>query len=227
MKKILLLVTCYILLAFGVVAQTKEATTSSQPVSSEIQQLKDRLANKVLELTKKDQDVTVGVITDVEAKQLKIRTRDDVDYLVKIDDVLTKFYSITSGQKKETTIDDLGKNSYIIVTGPISEKTISANYIYEDSHSIVGSGKVSEVDKIDSFIRVVGLDKSTYTIDVETSTKTALLDSKTLEVEAIGFSKIKEGDTVHFVLKVTGSEREKNRHSAQRILVIPQEYFIK
>ncbi len=39
-------------------------------------------------------------------------------------------------------------------------------------------------------------------------------------------SKIKEGDTIHYVLKKTGKEREANRYSALRVMVIPQEYFI-
>jgi hypothetical protein len=46
-------------------------------------------------------------------------------------------------------------------------------------------------------------------------------------MEKSGFSKIKEGDTVHFVVKKTGEEKELNRYSAQKILVIPQEFFIK
>ena len=45
-------------------------------------------------------------------------------------------------------------------------------------------------------------------------------------MERIGFSKIKEGDSVHFVFKISGDEKN-NEYSADKILVIPQEYFIK
>ncbi|EKE14431.1 MAG: hypothetical protein ACD_12C00509G0001 [uncultured bacterium] len=53
-----------------------------------------------------------------------------------------------------------------------------------------------------------------------------MINIKTLLKETIGFSKLKEGDTVHFVVKKTGTEKN-NEYSAYKILVIPQEYFIK
>lgn len=53
-----------------------------------------------------------------------------------------------------------------------------------------------------------------------------MVNIKTLDLERVGFSKVKEGDTVHFVVKKTGEEKN-NSYSAIKILIIPQEYFIK
>ena len=164
--------------------------------------------------------------------RLKIKTWKDEDIEVKIDPDLTKFYQVSGGQKKEVKSDAVKKGTYIIVTGLIKDKTIEANFIYLDELFVVGSGKVTEVNSQDFFIGVVTIDKENYKLDVETFTKQQMLNIKTLSVETVGFSKIKEGDTIHFVVKKTESnsadaEKELNRFAAQKILIIPQEYFQK
>ncbi|MEK7070401.1 MAG: hypothetical protein AAB966_01205 [Patescibacteria group bacterium] len=223
----------FALFAAGVVAaQTNDATSSSQTSSSsaeqkEIQSLKNKLETKVLELKKKDQKGIAGRITGIEKSKLVIKIEDDGSYEIKLDDVLTKVYELNNGKKTEVKVSTLAKNDYIVVSGPEANKSVQANEIYVDSQLFATSGKVTEVNKEDFYIRILGFDKETYTIDVEDSTKKQLLNSKTLELEAIGFTKIKEGDTVHFVYEKTGKEREKNRHSAQKLLIIPQEYFQK
>jgi len=69
-------------------------------------------------------------------------------------------------------------------------------------------------------------DKTVYTLSIETSTKQQIVNIKTLETERIGFSKIKEGDSIHFVVKVNGDEKN-NEYSTEKILIVPQEYFMK
>jgi hypothetical protein len=54
-----------------------------------------------------------------------------------------------------------------------------------------------------------------------------MLNSKTGEIEKTGFSKIKEADVIHFVVKKSSEEKEKNRYPTSKILIIPQEYFVK
>jgi len=168
-----------------------------------------------------------GVVTQISGNTIKIKTANEESYDIKVDDLLTKFYQIVGAQKKEINIQNLEKNQYVIVTGVVSDKTITANLIYVDDQYLVKSGKISEVDKEAFFIKVVSTDKDSYTLDVETFTKQQMLNIKTLAIERIGFSKIKEGDTIHFVVKKTGTEKEINRFPAQKVLIIPQEYFIK
>ena len=58
-----------------------------------------------------------------------------------------------------------------------------------------------EINK-DSFnIEVLTNDKNTYSLDFESDTKQSMLNIKSLELEKAGFGKIKEGDTLHFVVK--------------------------
>lgn len=208
---------------------TDEAQVSS-PSSideKEINTLKEKIATKVAELREKNNKAVGGTVTAVSIGVLRIKESDENNYEIKIDDALTKTYQIVNNQKKEIKIQDIKKGDYIIVTGDLNEKTITANFIYVDELYIVNSGSVSEVNKEDYYIKVLTADKETFTLDIETFTKQQMLNIKTLKPENVGFSKVKEGDTLHFVVKKTGNEREVNRFAAQKIFIIPQEYFIK
>lgn len=222
---------------YSVYGQIKTASPSSTLVTptkmteeKEIQAIKEKSV-KVVELHQKNNKAISGFVQTVSDKEMKIKTKDETDCDVKIDPDLTKFYQIINNQKKEIKRDNVKKGSYIIVTGIVNDKTINANFIYLDEVYIVDSGKVSEVNKQEYFIKAATTDKNEYTLDIETYTSQQILDIKTLKLERGGFSKMKEGDTLHFVIKKTsapaGGEKENNRFAAQKILIIPQEYFLK
>ncbi len=209
--------------------ETEAPTPQSSPTTiedSEVKELKEKIATKVAELRQKNNKAISGTVTSITDNTLKIKTQDDNDYDVKIDDALTKYYQIAANQKSEVEFSDIGKNDYIIVTGVIDDKKIEANAIYLDVLYLVKSGKVTEVNKDSYSLSVITTEKDNYTLDIETYTRQQLLNIKTLALEAVGFSKIKEGDTIQFVVKKTATDKE-NRFSAQKILLIPQEYFIK
>lgn len=215
----------------SVTAQTSTATPSSTTVPTvkvdkEIQNLKDKVANSVAEM-RKDQKAVTGRILSVKGNSLSLKSNSQITYNVEIDNALTKIYQVAGVGRKEIGIEDLEKNNYIIVGGPILDNSITANFIYQDEQFIVGTGQVTEVNKTDFFLKTITSDKDNITLDIETSTKLQILNIKTLEIERSGFTKIKEGDTIHFVYKKTGVETQINRYSALKILIIPQEHFIK
>ncbi|MBI1862772.1 hypothetical protein HYS00_01490 [Candidatus Microgenomates bacterium] len=194
-------------------------------VTKDVQDLKDKLATKVAELRKQNQKAISGVITEIDAKTITIKDTDDKSVQVKLDEVLTHAFEITGVVKKEIKVDSLRKGDYIIIAGPSSDNTVTANAIYRDQQYIVGSGKITTVNKTDFTLGVATEDKENVTVDVQNNTKRFLVDSKTFDKEVIGFTKIKEGDTVHYVLIKTGQEKVKGRYNALRIVIIPQEYF--
>lgn len=226
MKKVILITFLLIsIVSSGVVfGQTNTATPSAE--DKEIKALKEKIATKVAQLRQKDNKAVSGVITDIVANTIFIKTDDEKDFEIKLDDALTKYYQLIANQRKEIKQEDIKKGAYIIVTGVINEKSVNANSVYLDEHYLVKSGKISEVNKENFSLKVITSDKDTYTLDIETSTKQQIINIKTLEIERVGFSKIKEGDTIHFVVKKTGEEKD-NQYSAQKILIIPQEYFLK
>ena len=210
-----------------VASDSAEASSSAEPTESDIVDLKEKIATKVAELRKKNQKAVAGTIKSIKAKIITIVTADDSEYEVKVDDTLTNIYLVSGTTKKEIKLTDLEKGNYIIVNGPTLDKSIDANSIYLDEEYEVRSGTISEVNKDDFSIKVVTTLKDTYTLDIENKTTQQLMNIKTLALEKIGFSKMKEGDTVHFVVKKTGTEGKDNRYSALKIVIIPQEYFLK
>ena len=129
-------------------------------------------------------------------------------------------------QKKEIKADDIAKNDYVIVSGVVADNIITANVVLIDENFLVDSGKITEINKDSYNVKVSTSDKNIYSLDIETYTKQYIMNIKTLNLERIGFSKVKEGDTVHFVVKKIFSEKN-NNYLAIKILIIPQEYFIK
>lgn len=201
-------------------------TPTKSPQEIDTETLKEKVASKVAELREKNNKAVSGYISEKTDSQVKIKREGNEEYVVRIDKDLTKFYQIAGIQKKEVDYAAFKKDSYILVEGVINEKEVDANALYLDEEFFVASGTVTEVNNDEFYIRVAGNDKENYTLDVETFTKEDMVNIKTLALEKIGFSKIKEGDTIHFIAKQS-LKKEPNRFPAQRILIIPQEYFIK
>lgn len=241
MKKILLINYCLltIILFFlalilwksEVFGQTATATPNLSPTaidqSDAIQDLKEKVANKVAEIRKKNNKAVAGRVISVSDNSLKVKTPDQNEFDVNLQESgLTKYYQISGSQQKEIEKENIEKEDYIIVTGVINDKIITANSVFIDQQYFSGSGKISEVDSDNYIIRVITADKTVFSLSIETYTKQRIINIKTLELERIGFSKIKEGDSIHFVVKVSGGEKN-NEFSAEKALIVPQEYFMK
>ena len=229
---IISLLYCLVTSSF-VAAQTKTLTPSISvsvsptvaAVDKDIQNLKEKIANKVSEIRKKNNKAISGFVLSNDGNKMKINNNGEENQ-VKFDNTLTKYFKILGTQKKEIKADDIKKNDYAIVSGVVADNIISANVVLIDENFLVDSGKITEINKDSYNIKVLTSDKNIYSLDIETYTKQFIVNIKTLEIERVGFSKIKEGDTVHFVVKKTGEEKN-NNYSAIKILIIPQEYFIK
>lgn len=220
----------YLLLQLFLFVFILSGTVMGQDANQElkdIQDFKEKLASKVAELQKKDEKALSGFVSNIKDKTFNIQTIDNEQYVVELDELLTKYYLISGNITSEITKEDVEENNYVIITGPINGKTITANDIYIDTHFASGSGIVSQIDQTNFSMDIVTVENETYTIDVESTTKREILNIKTYELDDIGFSKIKSGDVLHFVYKKTNEENVKNRYSASKILVLPQEYFSK
>ena len=226
MKKIL----AYLIILLALVSSALFATSSvfSQDATDEsaIDILKEKVADKVEELRQKNNKAISGFVQSNENNVIKIKTNAAEEYQVKLDPDLTKYFQIAGTTKKEIKSENIIADDYIIVTGVVTDKTISANAVFVDENFLVLTGRVSEVDKDNFSITVVTTAKEEITLDIETATKQSIVNIETVEIESTGFSKIKEGDTIHFVVKKT-PEITDNTYTAKKLLLIPQEYFIK
>jgi hypothetical protein len=208
------------------VSGQEKSSSASAVDETEIKDFKDKIASKVAELEKKDQRAFTGFIVKNEKTQITLKTEDKTNLQVKIDDILTKIYKISGATKKEIQIEDLTKDDYIIVTGPINDTVITANEIYVDERYLVKVGRVTEVNKTDYSLKVMTAEKEEYLLDIETQTRQLMLNIKTLEFEKAGFSKIKEGDLVHFVVKKAEFEQKDNHFSGAKILIILRNFLL-
>ncbi len=208
-------------------SETKEKVSDSdKQEEKEIEDLKDRIETKVSETRKENNKAVAGIIEKKNNDSLTIKSSDEEEYNIIIDKALTKYFQINNDNKQEIDFENIEKEDYIIVTGEINDKEVLANFIYIDESYLVDLGNITETNNDDYYIKVLTTAKEDYTLDIESYTKQLILNLKSLEFEKMGFSKIKEGDTIHFVVKQSGQKQEDNRYSAVRILIIPQEYFM-
>lgn len=210
---------------------TKTASMAATPEEKGTQHLLETLKSKAEEIQKKDQRAYVGIISKIKDSLVDIKAIEGVDekaYSIKIDDTLTHLYHIVGAKTKEIKKSDIGEGDYIIVTGQMLDNTVEANEVYVDEQYLVKTATISEISKTDYYLKVITYDKDEYTLDIQNSTRQFMLNVKTKEIESIGFSKMKEGDSVHFVVSKTnpGTSKEKNRYDAIRVLVIPQEFSV-
>lgn len=215
---------CFSLVTFPVFAQSPISTPEGS-LNEEVDKLKEKVAEKVEELKKKEQAVS-GVVEVAEGNDWVIVDADGTKINVSIDETLTELFDIAGTKTTELKQDDIEKGDYVFVTGPEIGESITANEVYRDQLYVVFSGKITNVTSEDYTINVLTVDKTNYVLDIETKTDQKMLNIKTLETEKIGFSKLKEGDSVHVVVKGNPENKSQTRFTADRILVIPNEYFL-
>ena len=222
----------------GVYAQTKTATgaasitpskattgTPTPETTDEVDKLKEKVAEKVSKLANDEDKAVAGVVQAVSDKELTLKNMDGDMVDVVLDDTLTKYYNITT-TTKEVKKTDIEKGDYVFAAGPEIGGQINANGVYLDQKYIVTSGKITEVNADDYSIKIVTLDKNNYILDVQTRTTQEMLNIKTLKLEKVGFSKLKEGDSIHVVMKANLQNDKQTRFDAEKILIIPNEYFL-
>lgn len=220
-KFLIALVTFFSFLLLAKFIGAQDATSESQ-----IEEFKEKIASKVAQLNKDQINKALsGYISEIKKDSFVITYLSGEKYTISLDEIITKIYQIKGNQISELKFSDLKEKDFVIVSGIFNGDTINANYVYRDEPFLVLTGKIVEVNKQDYSLKVLTDEKETYLLDIETYTTQSMLNIKTLDIEKIGFSKIKEGDTVHFVVK-KDLENKENRYSTRKILIIPQEYFL-
>ncbi len=217
---------------FRVFSQEKKATPEGAVIldNKDIENFKEKIASKVAEIQKKNEteEVVAGFLSKKDSNQITIiSSENNENYFIKLDDVLTKYYLISGKSIKEITFDKLEKDNYLIAVGVKEEKILNANKIYIDENFIIKTGQITEINKANYQLEVIGSEKNNYLIDIETSTKQFMINPKSYQIETIGFSKIKQGDFVSFIAKRESYDIKNNQYSAFKILIIPQEFFVK
>ncbi len=219
--------------AIPVYSQSKNATGTAsitvKPTSTaddEVDKLKEKVAEKVLTMTGEREKAVSGIVESIKEKELVITDMEGGTVEIVLDDTLTKYYNVQATIIKEVKQSDIEKGDYVFAAGPEISGSINANGVYIDQRYMVTSGKITEVDAEEYTVKIVTLDKNNLLLDVQTRTTQEMLNIKTLALEKIGFTKLKEGDSIHVVMKANLQNQAQTRYDAEKILIIPNEYFI-
>lgn len=209
MKKIIFLFL-FLFFVTPVLAQT--ATTSTQ---KRIEELKDRIATKVAELSQTQRRAIFGSVKAVSVSTATIETQTK-DIKIELTDDIKIFQNI-KGKRTALTTDDLAKGDVVSVFGDhdTTLDLLKAKVIFiQGALPQQNSGKVTEINKTAFTLIIQPPEGPSVTVDIEKSTKTTIWDGKS--VVKGGFSKIAVGDTVHVVGSAVA--KTENRISADRIL---------
>lgn len=200
-----------LLIAGSVWAQT--ATPSA--TDKKIEDLKERLATKVAELSQTQRRAIFGTVkaTSLSTATIETTTKD-----VKIeltDDI--QIFQIIKGKRMQLSTEDLAKGDSVSVFGEYDATLdlLKAKVIFiQDDFPQRVAGTVTEVDAKAFTLTVQPIEEPKFIIDIEKSTKTSLWDGSAIAKS--GFSKIQIGDSVHVVGNPVS--KKENRLSAERIL---------
>lgn len=231
MKKIFYLISIlianfFLIFNYYANAQTITSSPSATIEEKQINQLKEKIASKVAEIQKENYKGVSGFIKKINKDTVIIEDNLNNQFEIKTDDVITKYYRIENNTRREVNRDELKNDQFIFATGIINANQVEANNIFIDEVFYINSGQIIEVNKDEYSVKVQLLEKKIITLDIENYTKQQMLNIKTIKPETIGFSKMKEGDMIHFVAKITDPTKT-DRYSALKTLLIPQEFFIK
>ena len=228
MKKIfiLLLATCYLLLAaktFAVspaVSPTPQQTPSekSELMNQQINDLKTKIASKVAQLKLVERRGIIGTVTEVSSTQIALTDLQNNIRFVDVDE-LTKFSSPSA--KGTFGISDITKGSSVGILGLYNKESrrILARFVNTGMYPKIIHGVVISINSSDYVLKVISEDEKITFVDVETITKT-LSFTKQDGLTKYGFSKIKEGQN----LMIAGFTDIKNNNHliASRIIIFPQ-----
>jgi hypothetical protein len=228
-KKLLIIFIAFLTIwsSFSYLVRAQTGTTSPSAVEEkQITELKEKIASKVAEIQKENYKGVRGFIKKIDKDSIIIEDNLNKQFEIKTDAVVTKYYRLENNTQKEINRDDLKNNQFIFVNGILNGDQVEANGIFIDEAFYINTGQIIEINKEEYFLRVQLLEKKVITVDIESYTKQQIINLKTLALELVGFSKFKEGDTIHFVAKITDPEKT-DRFSALKTLLVPQEFFIK
>lgn len=203
--------------AYGISPTGKKAQASvSASEEQQINDLKDRIAQRVAQLKLVERRGIMGVATDITDTQITLNDLQDNIRFVDVDE-LTKFSSPSA--KESFGISDISKGAKLEVLGLYNKQSrrLLARFVTVTVLSKVIHGYVVSTD-LDNYTVTVKTPKDEKVfVDVQTTTKTRSF-GKDAGLVRSGFSKIKEGGRV--VIIGFPDTKDKNTLVAWRILLL-------
>lgn len=204
--------------------KTASASATASPSNDaieklkQIEQLKEKIATKVAEIREKDKRAVSGMVKKITGTSFLIADRKGNEYTISYSDDTT-FYTVTVGEKKETSAKKIKEDDTISVFGYIAtdKTTLSAKYVYQETFLKHIIGKIVDIDKT-NFTITVKDKEGNQAVDIESFTKMTVY-TKNKGKQKGGFSKFTIGDSIHVAGKVSQTDAEKL--AANLVLTLP------
>lgn len=214
---IFFLFSFFFLFYFDAYASTPTPVPLNEKLSSQINDLKERIASRVAQLKLVERRGIIGTVTDVTNTQITLSDLKDETRFVDVDE-LTKFSSSSS---KDFGISDIGKGTKLGVLGLHNKesKRILARFVEVVSVPKFYHGVVSSVDDKNFILTIALVNKKQVITDIENTTKTFIY-TKASGLSKSGFSKINIGERI----LVVGfpDKKDKDRIIASRVILFPE-----
>lgn len=172
--------------------------TVTEKVSSEINQLKDKIASRVSELNLVEKRAIIGTVTEVSTNKISLTGIDGDIKQVDVDEI-TKFSSVSA--KGTFGLSDLTKGTKVSVLGLYNKQTkrILARFIRTSVDPVFLTGGISELDSKNFTFSILSEDQKKTNIDVQTPTKILESLKDNVLLKKIGFSRLSVGDRIFLV----------------------------
>lgn len=211
-----LCIFAYLGIFLAVIGSPVYGASATPSATTNLNELKERLATKVAELRTSEKRALYGTVKSKSLTTLVVETKTK-DLKVELADEI-KIYQYLKGKRTELTLDDITKGDAVTVYGDYdtSLDLLKATYILIQAvFPLRVAGVVDALDRTDYSLTLKSSDGQTYTIDIETITKVSRWD-KTNKFTKSGFSKMTNGETLHVI--GTPVPKKENRISGLRIL---------
>lgn len=202
-------------LALGQTPTEDEAQSEPTAAKDKIDQIKDKVTNKVEKLNLVGKRGLVGIVESVSDTQIKINDLNDKIRIIEVDE-LTKYSSDENNSFDLSGIEKGVSISAIGLYNKESEKLL-ARFVKEVSLPVLLNGVITNVDSDNYTITLSTEDEKNYTVDIENITKTFSFSDE--DLTKAGFSDL---ETLQNAV-VTGfpDSTGENRITATRIIVFP------
>jgi len=189
---------------------------SNKDATSEADAVKQKLEKQVLELRYNAKKALFGTVTAITPSQVTL-TVDGARKTVKLEPEVTRFHDVDSdGVVEDIEVTDIKAGDVVTVFISVLANEEKSYTVYYEPQQRLVVGKIAEVLASDYSLSVVGLNKSTTSYDVESSTLQQIFDTKTKKIGKSGFSQLTVG--THLYAVVDGIEKGT---SLSRYLAIP------
>lgn len=214
--------TIFVVPSFAATPTPKPTSTTpateelTENLSSQINNLKEKIASRVAQLNLVEKRGIIGTVTEIKGMQISITDTLGEEHLVDVDEI-TKF---SSTSQTNFGMSDIKKNDKLSIIGLYNKDSekILARFVTTTTIPIFISGAVSSIDDENFVLTVTTPDEKEYKVDIENVTKTLSFTKESLDTpKKAGFTTIERG--IRVLVIGYPDTKEKNRITATRLLL--------